>query len=172
MSGFQSQFHAMADEIVGLFAELFGDPAIPIAALRFPPMSASWWDCSQRVEGIAQVLFLSKNIDLQATKANDILKEDPHALVLNISHVRDGMLRQCSISTMAPKGEVLDRWRKGLALFKKRTFTGATARSALSGAEAFDKNMRFTEGARAAQHEGIKMLCIGGSSEYRFPEPE
>ena len=96
--------------------------------------------------------------------------EEINSLFIHIQH-EDTWFRESSAG-LKGEGPEFDYWKKQLAKFKRTLHKGAFVGEPLTGVGRYYKNVYYTDGAKAAQDQGVRMQAFAGSNYYLLGETE
>ncbi|MBK9259283.1 MAG: hypothetical protein IPM54_05550 [Polyangiaceae bacterium] len=157
MTTFATDFHATPEELIELVGKWMTEYPIVATACAFPPSSTSPVTLENFRQVLArpdvwEVIFTEGPVKPSASSNLDILDEHPGALCLQIYHVAPRGLEQARLTTM----DANPMWKKINRELKKLTTAGATLLWE-DGRSAFDRNARFTAGAKALAASGVPL---------------
>jgi len=156
-SSFGTDFHATTDEIISLVETWMDRYPICLSAFAFPPAHQveitreTIRDVLVRPE-ISSVVFTESPADPSCQQAVHVAESGMVNLILNIGRLGPTGLTQSFLSTMT----VTPTWQKMNRELKKIATAGATL-VFKSGITGFDRNARFTAGAKALAAAGTPL---------------
>jgi len=169
MPSFAIQFHASGEEIGAFVKECLEKQQIYATLMDFPPFSAREVSSSEIRAGVngpkAHSIMLSeRRPHLPADTSLKLMDKNPGSLVLQIGKLTPEGLRESCLSTL----DASEKWKSIARGLKKITRAGSWAINPNTGASAFARDHRYTEGAKELSERGIKMLAIGAGNFYRL----
>lgn len=167
-SSFGTEFHATIDEITSLVEGWVDRYPIYLSAFAFPPARQEQItretirDVLARSE-ISSVVFTESPVDPSCQQAHDVAATGMVHLILNIGRLGPTGLAHSFLSTMT----VTPTWQKMNRELKKMTTAGATLVFE-SGKTGFDRNARFTAGAKALAAAGTPLRQFANSTKFVY----
>lgn len=157
MSSFATEFHATPEEVTELVAKWLEEHCLIATAEAFPPSRIMPLNRDNLGELLArpevnEVLFTETQVTIPGNSISDVLKEHPGGLVFQFGRLRSQGLEQSTLSTM----NASPLWKRLNAELKKLTTAGAHCIWE-DGRTAFDRNARFTAGAKALAATGVPL---------------
>lgn len=157
MAKFLTEVHATLDELIELVGKWMAEYPIVATAEAFPPSRTmpvtleNFREVLARPE-VHEVLFTEGPVKRPAQSVYDILSEHPGGLSLQIGRCESRGLEQSTLGTM----DANPMWKKINRELKKLTTAGATVVWE-DGRSAFDRNARFSAGAKALAASGVPL---------------
>jgi len=168
MATFAIQFHALTDELATFVADWIREFGVYATALDFPPFRArSIEPTTLREEFERETMgsvMITENAPRLALSQSQLLDDNYPALMVDIGRLGDRGLKESCLSTML----ATPRWKAISNDLKKRTRAGAWAINSFNGATSFNRNHRYTPGAKAISEAGKSILALGGHTSYRL----
>jgi len=170
MASFATDFHATPEELIELAGKWMTEYPVIATAHAFPPSRTLpvTLDNFREVLGrpeVLEVLFTESPVATSAQDNVDILDQHPGALCLHIAHVEPRGLEQVRLTTM----DATPMWKKMNRELKKMTTAGANLIWE-DGRTAFDRNARFTSGAKALAVSGVPLRQFAQSTFVYQPK--
>lgn len=162
------QFHALPEEMVSLFGEIFADPDVWIAKLESPPQEFVLWGRVRPPavdpQGGGAWAFTMHEPVLGSRSVHQFVTKNPNALVLTMGRRTGRGLEESWLAANTDDVAATKKWKAVIARVKSRCFTGAVAVSPATGIRRNLKGHFFTEGARNAFIAGEKILPVAGNA--------
>lgn len=157
MASFATEFHGTPNEVKDLVTKWLTEHQIYATAQAFPPSSITPLTLGTLNEVLArpeigEVLFTEKPVTIVGNSISDVLKEHPGGLLLQIGRFQPRGLEQARLSTM----DATPLWKQLNRELKKLTTAGADLVWE-DGRTAFDRNARFTSGAKTLAATGTPL---------------
>ncbi len=171
MGGFNTQFHATLDELCDFIEEWLDQNSIVISAFAFPPSTRvdisrdTLRDVLARPD-IGEVVFTQTPVDPSLSSACDVGTAGSTSVQLNIGRLKPECLEQSSLST----GYDDPIWKKINRQLKRKAPAGAELVQEQTGERAYERNFRFTPGAKALATSGIPLRQFRGASIRFYPK--
>ena len=170
-----SQFHALPEEVADLAKNAMNKFGLRAVAMSFFPFRAVEVNPDQ-IDAVfaneskySQLALLPRAPILEVRGQMDFLDKNPDFLNLAIERVGTEGLRQSSLSGRTFDPEIHNLQKKIARLLKAVTKAGVVVRNPDTGASAWERIFRYTEGAKALSREGVRMLPVAGSNVIEFP---
>jgi hypothetical protein len=163
------QFYALPEEVLRFLLRQIDDFSLHVATIRHFPYEVVKIDKAALGGAFADpsVWGLMLTVDLPkipATGRNDLLDNNPDALLLDIGRRSEKGLTESWMTVRASAPEAVAVWSKVVRRLKAMTRVGATAINPKTGATARARNQRYTDGAKALNDEGVTMLPMAGGA--------
>jgi hypothetical protein len=170
MASFATDFHATPEEQTVLVGKWLSEYPVVATAEAFPPSRTFPLTRENFREMLAQpsvreVLFTESSVLCRAASIYQILDEHPGGLCLHVQHIGPRGLKQSRLSTMHTN----PMWQKMNRELKKMTTAGAELVWE-SGSTRYDRNARFTAGAKALAASGVPLRQFGQSDFIYLPK--
>ncbi len=176
MTSFATEFHGTPEELIELTGKWMADyPIIATAEERIAlePPGPFWRMLPVTRENfreilalpcVSEVLFTENPVNPSLSCVSDILtQEQPGALCLHIYRVGPNGLAQARLTTM----DANPMWKKMNSELKKMTTAGATLLYK-DGDTTFNRNVRFTAGAKALAAAGVPLRASEQSTRFKY----
>ncbi len=167
MTSFATEFHAAPEEIISVAHRWLVNLPVFATAEFFPPSRITPLTPENFRETVAasdfrEILFTEGPVTRPATSTSQILSEHPGGLLLQVGRLMPRGLEQASLSTM----DATPLWKQLNRELKKMTTAGADLVWE-DGRTGFDRNARFTAGAKALAATGTP-LRMWNQSDYVY----
>jgi hypothetical protein len=171
MAGFNTQFHATLSELQDFIEAWLDQHPIVISAFAFPPCTrvAISRDTVRNVlarPDVGEVVFTQAPVDPSLTSAYDVGAAGYKSMQLNIGRMKSQCLQQSSLST----GYDDPIWKKINRNLKRSAPAGAEFVQEATGARGYERNFRFTAGAKALAASGTPLRQFSGASIIFYPK--
>lgn len=168
MASFGTDFHATLDELMDLIDKWMREYPVIATAQYFPPtrlipMHLDNFRELLALPGHDEVLFTEGPITKPATSVYQALGEHPNGLCLNIGRLGPTGLPRSSLSTM----HATPLWSRLNRELKKLATAGANC-VWNDGNTTFDRNARFTAGAKALAASGVPLREYAQAMRYHY----
>ncbi len=168
------QFHATLEELVDFINSTSSELNLNIAIITLSPFSLEKVNNELSVEQIQpnktlRIIFTDEKAIIDTFLSNRSYDLSSGITELRIGHLTKEGLNESALAFMCNNAYKASIANKLALKLKKITKAGAIAVNPVNGAEASIRNHRYTDGARAIYHEGIKILPIAGHSFLKFP---
>lgn len=156
-SSFETEFHATREELTSLIADWWDRYPIVVTTFAFPPARMVPVDKTNLREVLARadvnsMVFTEQAVDPSCKQAHDVAASGLSVLWIVLGRLGPTGLTQSSFSSLT----VTPTWQKINRELKKVTTAGATLIYE-NGARPFDRNARFTAGAKALAAAGTPL---------------
>jgi hypothetical protein len=171
VAGFNTQFHATLSELEDFIETWLDQHPIVISAFAFPPLTRvpisrdTVRDVLERPD-VDEVVFTHAPVDTSLTSGYDVGAAGYEALFLNIGRTKSQCLEQSSLST----GYDDPIWKKINRDLKRKAPAGAEFVQEATGARGYERNFRFTAGAKALAASGTPLRQFSGASIIFYPK--
>jgi len=174
MASIGIQFHATRAELSALTARVVEIFNLSAAVLTHHPFCAKRVETDQlnvevsTFEGRATSCFVLQATPfyLGAQSNRGFFDLNEGAITLELGSLTAAGLEESFTGCMSNSATKILLARKVLSVFKKETVAGATGYNSKTGASAYYKNHRISEGAMQLHRKGVRLLAIGGAVEY------
>lgn len=168
MASFTTNFHATLDELGDLVESWVDNHPIVLSAFAFPPerMVPLSRETLREVlarPDVSSLIFTESDVDPSWTAAYDAVARRVDHLRLNIGRLESKGLAESWLTTANAK----PLWKKLNADLKKKTTAGATLIWE-DGNTRFDRNARFTLGAKALAAAGTPLREFTLSTKFMY----
>lgn len=167
------QFHATPEEIAEWLLEWVEREHLHLVALTFSPFRAknvepANIDSAVREQGIRRLSLLIREPDVTPEYQSDFDDSHSDQLVLDVGRQSSEGLRESWLACRTDSAEAYRIWKRIARDVKNRTKPGITATDIETGASAYYKSHRYTDGAKALENRGVDMLPMQGLSRQRL----
>jgi hypothetical protein len=164
MSSFSIQFHAKLEELAALVETWRNHCGAYATAITFAPFSAealAEGDANDRLLApvIRRIMFTERPPKLGATSSGLLLDQNAGALLLDIGRLSPRGLAESRLHTM----QANPTWKRMARLLRERTHAGAVGVHDQTGARAFYRDHRYSDGARSLFESGVVMRPFDAS---------
>jgi len=171
MAGFQTEFHATPDELCEFIEAWLDEHPIVISAFAFPPLRRAAISRATVREVLArpdidQVTFTHGPVDPSLASLSAVSDEGYSFLYLLMGRLKASGLEQSSLST----GYDDPIWKKINRDLKRRAPAGAEMVQEDGDLRGYERNFRFTAGAKALAASGIPLRQFRGASVRFYPK--
>jgi hypothetical protein len=161
------QFHATPDEIAGWLREWIECEQLYLVALTFSPFQSKVVELDKvqstvKDQAIKRLSLLIRESDLTPKYQSDFDDRHSDQLVLDVGHLTPEGLRESWMACRTNSAEAFTIWKRIAKDIRAKTEPGVTATDIETGASAFYKSHRYTDGAKALENRGVVMLPIQG----------
>jgi len=177
MASFATDFHGTREELIDLVGKWMAEyPIVATAEEHFavgplpgppsyllPVTLENFRDMLARPE-MTEILFTEGPVNMRARSVYDALDEHPGGLCLQFGELGPRGLAQARLSTMDASNPM---WKKMTRELKKLTTAGANLvrDDVVIG---FDRDARFTPGAKALAASGIPLRQFANSTKFVY----
>lgn len=168
------QFHSLPEEMVPFVRQIVKEFGLHVTVMRFFPFRVS----HVNEEGLDRLIvnpdaflefaFSLTPSTLSVSSQLDFGDKNPSCMYLQIEHPTDEGLAQSCLSSRTDDNEALSVWRKVASRLRRMTTAGVTVTNLDTGATGVEKSFRYTEGAKKAEKEGMRMLSVPGVPNLRL----
>jgi hypothetical protein len=167
------QFHATPDEISGWLREWIERDDLHLVAIKFAPFEAKEVELSKvnsvvYDESVRRLSLLVRQPDVTPKNQTDYADRHSDQLVLDVGQCTHEGLRESWMACRTDNVEAYKVWKRLAKELTARTKAGVTATDIKTGESAFYKSYRYTDGAKALENRGVKMLPMKGLSGLRL----
>jgi hypothetical protein len=171
MAGFNTQFHATLDELCDFIEAWLDNHPIVISAFAFPPRSrvAISRETVRAVlarPDLLQVTFTHGPVDPALISPSEVSDQGYSFLYLLIGRMKPECLEQSILSS----GYDDPIWKKINRDLKRRAPAGAELLQEQGNLRGYERNFRFTAGAKALAASGIPLRQFCGASVRFYPK--
>lgn len=169
------QFHSTLEELVEYLNSVSSELGLFITVMVLRPFALREIDGELSVEelnvdGDIRIIFTVQKPSMDASSPNNFYDLNQGAIGLHIGRLTEQGLKESTLAFMSDDKEKAAIANKVASKLKKLTKAGAIAVNPVNGAEASARSHRYTEGAKALYHEGVKILPIAGNSFFKLSD--
>jgi hypothetical protein len=177
MKSVSLQFHALPEELPGLFLDLFLNEAVYVTAAFEHSLSKrelefrKWAETPAEIlgNGLQAICFSLDPLNLLAPNLYQFRLLNPNALTLVIGELSESGLAESWVSAMTDDEVAIQLWRKAIKKLKAKMLSGAIAIDPVTGATAPMKWHKFTQLAQHRFDKGLKLLPVAGNAIIKLP---
>jgi hypothetical protein len=167
------QFHATPDEISEWLREWIEREDLHLVAVTFSPYHAkeverAMIEAAVQDHTIRRLSLLIRKPDLSPKYKSEFDDRQSDQLVLDVGHRTSEGLRESWLACRTDSAEAYRIWKRIARDLKNKTMPGVTATDIETGASAYYKSHRYTEGAKALENRGVDMLPMQGLTGERL----
>ncbi len=173
------QFHALPSEIAQIIQAAIADLGLNIVIQGGVPFTAKEISLDQMECEISKIcndrflfsvyLLLNKPI-FGASSGLKFIDANPRGIFINIGSLTDLGLKQSALSVLDGYPEEYEIAKKIGKHLRRVTTPGVTAINSEKNIMRFNKNHRYTAGAKALEKEGVAMLPVAGGGKLVLGE--
>lgn len=177
MTKINVQFHAVPDETIKFIKECAKEYNLHIVMVElFPSFATHLFD--EVVDALEDISLCKTNRvclhinkpDIRTNSYMDYFDENPDYLLINIGKYSDNQLQESILATQSETAEFLMVWKKIVKKLNSITLSGAWVVNPYTGAKGFNKQHRYTNGAKNLFLEGVKVVPFVGWNYYVLSE--
>ncbi|MCO4782685.1 MAG: hypothetical protein KC646_10215 [Candidatus Cloacimonetes bacterium] len=177
------QFHSTSKESKEFISKICQKLDVNIAILRFVPEFSVQeitvdHDILKELKSLdglkyRSIVFNLKSFVVDVESQKEFYELNPQALTFEIGEESKDVIRESWLHTSIYMDDIDSQkcWQKIARELKKISTCGAWAMNPKTNGRHFYKNHRYTEGIKAAQKKGLKILPSAGIIEHDFLSP-
>lgn len=165
MAGINLQFHATKEDIIELIKKTLIEFDLYMVAIKLFPefkwelISIHEFDDKLNIINESRMVFLSvSKPEVIPNNYMEFLKQNNNSLVFDIGQLKDNILVESAIGTIAQDLETLKLWKKIVNRYKRTLLKGAWIINDESGIKEFSKNHYYTSKAQKEFKHGCRMV--------------
>ncbi|MFN7168239.1 MAG: hypothetical protein ACK4NV_14410 [Pannonibacter sp.] len=168
-----TQFHATLEEIVGYANSVKSEFGLAVTLANFRPFALKIVEGDLTVHDLDHGLYINivfTKLKLVTNAASQIAFYDlnPGMVNLRVGGLTEKGLEESFLTFMSDDDEKIALATKLASRLKKLTKAGVVGCNPITGAEGFNRNHRYTPGAKLLCEAGVKILSLTGSTFYKL----
>lgn len=168
-----TQFHATLEEIVGYANSVKSELGLVVTLANFRPFLPKIVEGDLTVHDLDDgrydiIVFTKLKPVTNAASQTVFFDLNPGMVNLRVGGLTEKGLEESALSFMSDDDEKIALATKLASRLKKLTKAGAVVCNPITGAEAFNRNRRYTPGAKLLCEAGVKILALGGRNFYKL----
>lgn len=178
MAKFNFQFHAKHDELIDFVIKSANDYNLYIGLTHL----SSQFHCEvfdnqnfdsfpKEILGSDEIILFQSRPIMGADNDYQFTKDNPDALHILVGADDGKILKESNLGAISDD-ETVAFWKKVIRPFKKSMLKGAWVMSPISGAKGYHNNRYYTEQAKTAYDNGVKICAFGVGNNIFLLEQE
>ena len=169
------QFHATLEEIVGYANAVKSEFGLVVTLANFRPFALKIVEGDLTVHDLDDgrynnIVFTKLEPVTNAASQTAFYDLNPGVVELDVGGLTERGLEESALTFMSDDDEKIALATKLASRLKKVTKAGAVGCSLINGAEGFNRNHRYTPGAKLLCEAGVKILSLTGSTFYKLSD--